>query len=61
MNVKLKPLCGGKFVIPRHDTQSVDILIFGSSVIWPCVYGETDRNHFMLENSWFFRACMCIF
>jgi hypothetical protein len=47
MNAKLKPPCGGKFVIHRRDTQSVGILTFGSSVIWPFVYGETDRNHFV--------------
>ena len=42
VNAKLKPLCGGKFVIHRRDTQSVGILAYGSSVMWPCVYWETE-------------------
>jgi hypothetical protein len=42
MNAKLKQLCGGKFVIHRHDTQSVGILAYGSTVMWLCVYWETE-------------------
>jgi hypothetical protein len=42
MNAKLKPLCGGKFVNHRCGTQSVGILAYGSKVMWPCVYWETD-------------------
>ena len=39
---KIKPLYCGKFVIHRRDTQSVGILAYGSSVMWPCVYWETE-------------------
>jgi hypothetical protein len=42
MNAKLKPLCGGKFVIHRRDTQSVGILAYSSSVMWPCLYRESE-------------------
>jgi len=63
MNAKLKPLCGGKFVIHRRDTQIVGILVYGSSVMWPCVCLCVlgNRNHFMLENLWFSSAFMCVF
>ena len=39
---KIKLLYGGKFVIHRRDTQSVEILVYVSSVMWPCVYWETE-------------------
>jgi hypothetical protein len=42
MDAKLKPLCGGKFVMHRRDTQSTGILAYGSSIMWPCVYWETE-------------------
>lgn len=42
MTAKLKPLCGGKFVIHRRDTQSVGILAYSSSVMWPCLYRESE-------------------
>jgi hypothetical protein len=42
MHAKIKPLCGGNFLVHRHDAQSVGIYAYVSSVIWACVYGETD-------------------